>query len=86
MGSYIETELIINHKDTELRLGLPGSEDEQQSCNGSIVRSNKRSFSSETSVEQESICKSNNVSSDTSNSSTTSNDHDHDQDTVQPKK
>ncbi|XP_045798857.1 auxin-induced protein 22E-like [Trifolium pratense] len=87
MGSYIETELIINHKDTELRLGLPGSEDDQQSCNGSIVRSNKRTFSSETtSVQQESICKSNNVSSDTSNSSTTSNDHDHDQDTVQPKK
>ncbi|RHN48145.1 putative transcription factor interactor and regulator AUX-IAA family [Medicago truncatula] len=81
MGSYIETELIINHKDTELRLGLPGSDDEQSCNGGSIVRSNKRSFSPETSVEEESISK----SSGDSNSTTTS-DRDHDQDSVQPTK
>ncbi|XP_058748703.1 auxin-induced protein 22E-like [Vicia villosa] len=79
MESYIETDLIVNHKDTELRLGLPGNDDEQDkhSCNiGSVVRSNKRSFSPETSVEESSIC-------NASSSSTTS---DHDQCTVQPSK
>ncbi|CAI8614257.1 unnamed protein product [Vicia faba] len=56
MKSFIERDLIINHEDTELRLGLPGNNDEH-SCNiGSIVRSNKRSFSPETSVEESSIC------------------------------
>ncbi|XP_058740245.1 auxin-induced protein 22E-like [Vicia villosa] len=76
MECYIETDLIVNHKDTELRLGLPGNDDEQDkhSCNiGSVVRSNKRSFSPETSVEESSI-------SNASSSSTTS---DHDQCTVQ---
>ncbi|XP_058748704.1 auxin-induced protein 22E-like [Vicia villosa] len=79
MESYIETDLIINHKDTELRLGLPGNDDEQDkhSCNiGSVVRSNKRSFSQETSAEESSIC-------NASSSSTTS---DHNQCTVQPSK
>ncbi|XP_004493738.1 auxin-induced protein 22E-like [Cicer arietinum] len=69
MGSY-ETEM--NLKDTELRLGLPGSD--EHSCNVSVVRNNKRS-SPETS---------NNVSSNaSSNSSTTTDD---DQSTVQPTK
>ncbi|XP_020226935.1 auxin-induced protein 22E [Cajanus cajan] len=73
MGSY-ESEL--NLKATELRLGLPGSDEpEKRSCS---VRSNKRS-SRESSVE-ESRCKSN-VNSD--DSTTTS---DHDQESVQPAK
>ncbi|XP_058740246.1 auxin-induced protein 22E-like [Vicia villosa] len=77
MESYIETDLIINHKDTELRLGLPGNHDEQHSCNiGSVVRSNKRSFSQKTSAEETSIC----------NASTSSTTSDHDQSSVQPSK
>ncbi|KAK7336808.1 hypothetical protein VNO77_17356 [Canavalia gladiata] len=69
-----ETEL--NLKATELRLGLPGSdESEKRSCSG-----NKRSCS-EASVE-DSMSKSN-VSSNGCDSTTTS---DHDQDTVQPAK
>ncbi|CAI8614258.1 unnamed protein product [Vicia faba] len=63
MESYIETDLIVNHKDTELRLGLPGT----------IVRSNKRSFSPETSVEESSVC----------NASSSSTISDHDQCSVQ---
>lgn len=59
MGSYEITDMN-DLKDTELRLGLPGS----------VVRNNKRS-SPETSVE-ESMCKSN-VASD---SSSTTSDHD----------
>ncbi|TKY62400.1 Auxin-induced protein 22E [Spatholobus suberectus] len=78
MGSY---EAELNLKATELRLGLPGSDEpEKRSCSGSVVRSNKRS-SPESSVE-ESRCKSN-VNSDGSDSTTTS---DHDQDSVQPTK
>lgn len=73
-----ETEM--NLKDTELRLGLPGSdESEKHSSNYSFVRSNKRS-SPETS-EVESISKSN--SNSNMNHSNVSSD---DQDSVPPAK
>ncbi|KAK7378417.1 hypothetical protein VNO80_03857 [Phaseolus coccineus] len=80
MESY-QTEL--NLKATELRLGLPGSDEPQEirSCSGSVVRSSNKRSSPESSVE-ESRCKTN-INSDTSDSTTTS---DHDQDTVQPAK
>ncbi|XP_027349989.1 auxin-induced protein 22E [Abrus precatorius] len=71
----------LNLKATELRLGLPGSDEpEKTSCSGFVVRSSKRS-SPEASVE-ESMCKSN-VNSSGCDSTTTS---DHDQDSVQPAK
>jgi len=82
MKSY-ETEL--NLKATELRLGLPGSDEpqEKRSCSGSAVRSSNKRSSPESSVE-ESRCKSNvNSDTNTSDSTTTS---DHEQDSVQPAK
>jgi len=78
MGSY-ETEL--NLSATELRLGLPGTDEPQEKrpCSGSVIRSSNKRSSQEL---EESRCKSN-VNSDTSDSTTTS---DHDQDSVQPAK
>ncbi|KFK39590.1 hypothetical protein AALP_AA3G264100 [Arabis alpina] len=46
----------LNLKDTELRLGLPGTEEEvKQEQEVSCVRSNKRQFDEETRDEQESM-------------------------------
>ncbi|XP_061338134.1 auxin-induced protein 22D-like isoform X1 [Gastrolobium bilobum] len=69
----------MNLKDTELRLGLPGSDErEKRSCSYSFVRSNKRS--SPEASEEESISKSTMNSDD---SDTTSDD---DQDNIPPAK
>ncbi|NP_001304245.1 auxin-induced protein 22E [Vigna radiata] len=78
MGSY-ETEL--NLRATELRLGLPGSDEPQEKrpCSGSVVRSSNKRSSPEL---EESRCKSN-INSDSSDSTTTS---DHNEDSVQPAK
>ncbi|XP_019428734.1 PREDICTED: auxin-induced protein 22D-like isoform X1 [Lupinus angustifolius] len=60
-------ETKMNMKDTELRLGLPGTDDmEKSSCNYSVVRSNNKRSSPEASDEEESISKngSNTISDD----------------------
>ncbi|BAT85491.1 hypothetical protein LR48_Vigan50s006200 [Vigna angularis] len=77
MGSY---EIELNLRATELRLGLPGSDEPQEKrpCSGSVVRNSNKRSSPEL---EESRCK-NNIS-DSSNSTTTS---DHNEDSVQPAK
>lgn len=55
----------LNLKDTELRLGLPGSEEAQKRC--SVIQSKKRCSPEETSGDEESL---------SFNGSNTTSDHD----------